>query len=362
MSIAAMPIGGNNLNRYLIPTPVPSIVGPAIFAPASFIPHDGFWSREMDRIIIISESNAAVYNYDGVRNVITLHQTAGLVGGRNGDLNGAGDRIAAVRANNLTVLAYDRVTGLLSADITLTDAVHFSHVQDCAWDPTGEFIAVANDDSSAPNRLVTIVRYVRSPASLTVVASFGDITGGNRRGVAWGANDVITAGGVQLGFWGFRFDRVTNVLTRFANIGGMLEHNSVEASPTGEWIAGFDHTGGTNPDVHIFRFTPSPDTLTHQNTITLPIGMLGSISPVNGKIQWDSNSRNILLNTGPGATALGILRMDPVGLGAVLHGSIPTTATLFKAMVNNIHQVIAVLRNSSTAPIEIRPWASNINI
>lgn len=358
MSIASMPIGGNNLNRYSIPTPIPRPAGtPTIAAATNFTPRDGFWSREMDRIILISDSNSGVYNYDGVRNTISLHQQAGLVGGINGDLNHTGDRIACIRTNNLTILQYDKVSGLLAADVTLTDSIAFSHALYCAWDPTGEFIAVANNDHTVPNRVINIIRYVRSPASLSIVADFRDVPNGGRECISWGSNNIITAGGIIEGFWGLRFDPVTNTLTRFSNLTGSWRHETLEASPTGEFITAYN---STHHIVTTFRYTPSPDTLTLLNSVS--IGLKYAMN--TGSLNWNSDSRIVFLPSFGTASAgfIGIMRFDPIGLGMSLWGEIfhSTTVDAQKTIFNNIFQVIAVIRNSSTAPIAIMPFASNI--
>lgn len=357
----SFPIQGNTLNRYLIPIPVAAHIGSPLVAAPSITPSDGFWSREFDRILLTSTDNSAVYNYDGVRHTIAHHQTSGLAVGRQASFNPAGDRIAGIDTNTLRVLAYDRTSGLLSSDISLVDSVNFNVARWCSWSPDGGFIAVANNDSATNAPVLTVVRYTRSPAALAVVATFvhGDF-GFGRECVNWGANNIITASGVH-GFWGLTFDSALNTLTRFTNITGTFRLELMAANPTGEFISGFD------PDnfirVHSFRYTPSPHLLTFIHTLSLPAINFGAI---NGKMEWDSNSRNLVLsgNTATGAQHAAILRFDPVGLSVTHAANLfigTVNGNLMKPIFNPIHGVIARIQSHVDTPLILHPWASHIN-
>ena len=356
------PISGNVLNSYILPPRTPAVTGLPIFSPATnFAPTDGFWDINFRRIILISSTNSGVYNYNYRNNTTTLHQQAGLVAGDQGDLNRAGDRIAAIRANNLTILQYDNATGLLSADITLTDSVSFGLARECAWSPDGNYIAVAINDIDSGDAIVRIVQYIRSPASLTIVASFlapADFQ--NCETIVWGINNVIVASGTQTGMRVFRFEPATNTITQVQHITGAFRLNSMSFSINGDFLVGIEAPA---PDkITVFSFTTSPDTLTLLNTLTLPHALSNHD---DFKITWDTNTRNILLGNGGGVShqSISVLRFDPVGMGLTMHGSFLHGSTgTFKGMINNINHVVAYVRDSSSQPIMIMPFASNINI
>lgn len=347
--------------------PMPTNIGTAGITGdlPGFIPTDGFWHPEGRHYIAMGAGNATVYLYNSITDVFTRHQQ--FLGGQpRGAINRVGDRIAGVTANNLQVLAFDPVTGNLSADVILTDTARFSHARSCAWDPTGEFIAVANETDSSPFSQISIIRYVRSPASLTVVAERIGVFGESRLSVDWSRQDIIVASGLQLGIWMMTFDRVTNALTLVSRTGGVRSPLAVAFDSTGEFLAELRTDGIGTHGMSIWRYTPSPHSLTLLVNVFPPAGAGGiwyQTAVPRGKVSWDWTSRFIFTNKGIGTVTsnLGIFEFDPVTFGLRLWRTFAHHPVIDTMIIHPHGNLLAVSRRVNETPYVMGlPWSSRV--
>lgn len=359
--------------RYLVPHPLAVNQGPVSasgIAPG-FTPIDGFWHPDGVHLVLMAEGASAVYRWSSRDRNFVRHST--FAGGRRAcRLHPAGDRVAALGPNVLATFVFDPVAGTLAADAVLTDSVRFSHPGNLSWDHTGEFIITANDNSAAAATKLAVIRYVRTPPSLTVVAEWIGVFGEDRKSVDWNhRHDVIMAGGTQLGQWLLTFDRVTNTLTRVINLTGTWREFAGAWDPTGEFYVHCAHDVIGLSMYRAFRYTPGPHALTHVSSITppnagggAPGAWIESLRPF-GLVTWDWESRTVFFNTGVGVDRRHIpARFDPATLSLSLLPMFPKTVTanISKYLLHPRGSNLVELQRRNVEPaVHVLPWSSYVH-
>lgn len=352
-------ISGNIHNRYLLPHPMAKNMGlPSLTsAPAGFNPDDGHWHWDNKHVIVHDVNNTRVYHFDPFTDTFSLGVSY-AAGSVNGDLNRAGDRLVLFKSGIITVLNFDNETGVLSFDCSITNTLLNQRdgiVNEVRWSPDGDYIVAACSHRDTGSH-THVLKYDRVLKSLTIVATHTIPHAASERVTDWSINNIIVTSGLQSGLRVFSFDKTTNILTNIQTISGTWRHVASKWDMTGKFLV---CTNSTATRVGVFKWTTI---LTYVASITLPSspGVTFNASP-EGKVSWDKTSRFIFTSCrSSSSNGAGILEFNPLTNAIKLWKTTRVSNPISKFIMNPFNNRLVMLRETSTNPLELYSWASDI--
>lgn len=351
-------VAGNTNNRYLLPHPMAKNMGlPSLTSnPAGFLPDDGYWHWDNKHVIVHDINNTRVYHFNPFTDTFSLGNNF-LAGGTNGDLNRAGDRLVMFKSGTITILNFDRKTGVLSFDCSITDTLlnqQSNRPGEVRWSPDGDYI-VATCSQWLTGSYTHILKYDRVLKSLTIVATHTTDHFASERATDWSINNIIVTSGWDFGLRVFTFDKTTNILTNIQSISGIWRHVASKWDMTGNFLA---CTNSSFTRVNVFKWTTI---LTHVANIALSnLGVSFNTMP-DGKVSWDKTSRFIFTSsTRSSIKGAGILEFNPLTNAIKLWKTTRVNNPISKFIMNPFNNRVAMLRQTTDNPLELYSWASDI--
>lgn len=347
-------ISGNTRNQYIIPERANNTGQPLLVSlPVGLGPSDAQWHPSGLTLCIGNAANIRVVNYNQSNDTFTNGQ---LFAGAATvfEFNKQGDRIAAINGSTISVFQYNlHEANPILADISIVDP-ELADSRRVAWSPCGNYIAVSNQKTFLPNVVLAIFQYVRSPVSLTRVATVRDIEFVEFNGMDWSNRDIISAVGWQLGLRSYRFNRLNNTLTMVHNAGGTHQNRgNMRYDNSGEFIAITD----VDNYISVWRHTPSPDTLTFISGLGF-----GTFQANQGRLTWDNTGRFFFIMSGGhfGRAGLTICQLHRITFSVSILAAFFPGENLLKTIQNPQGNMLIVLRPSTTHPFYAIPWTSII--